>query len=198
MTRSASGKRGVHVAVSTDQRGRLACARFRRDSRRGDCWLGPTRPGRRQRIPRCRAAPLERRLACSVSARGVLPLAPRRFEEVSDGTESGRRGAPRPSRCAAPDRRPGGRPDRHACLLVARRYLGALHRRCPRRGRDNGHAGRGGRGGRAADRRSVGRAGAGRVVAADARLRARDPLRRLGAGGSLPARDARGLHLEQG
>ena len=43
-------------------------------------------------------------------ASGVLLLAPRRFEEVYDGTEGGRRGEPRPCRCASVDRRFGGWP----------------------------------------------------------------------------------------
>ena len=42
----------------------------------------------------------------------------------------------------------------------------------------------------------LGRAGAGRVVAAGDRVRSRDSILRLGAGGGLPGRDAGGLHLE--
>ena len=103
-------------------------------------------------------------------------------------------GTPRRIRVARAslDRRTGGWPGRHACLLDAGRHLG------PPQLDVDGYTRRGRRRARAARRRGVGRPGASRVVAAGFRVRPRDSVLRLGTGRGLPARDAGGLHLECG
>ena len=134
-----------------------------------------------------------RGVRCPVSA-----ASPVVGEEASDGTESGRHSEPHARRSAALDTRSSGWPGRHARLLAAGWHVGALHRRRPRRGGHDRHACCRRRRGRAAGRRGVGRPGAGRVVAAGVRVRADGSAFRVGAGGGLRARDAGGLHLEQG